>query len=86
MRWLWGLVCHAVDDHRICSDIGSSHVLKLDVLSQEMPSHVGWWRLGNVVTTAEPNSNVFRLDQVLRDPVVSCPEFFAGIVDVPPKY
>jgi len=39
-----------------------------------------------VVTTAEPYSNVFRLDQVLRDPVVSCQEFFAGIVDVPHKY
>jgi hypothetical protein len=39
-----------------------------------------------VVTTAEPYSNVFRLDQVLRDPVISSPEFCAGIVDVSPKY
>jgi hypothetical protein len=32
-----------------------------------------------VITTAESDSNVFRLDQVLRDPVISSPEFCAGI-------
>jgi len=45
--WLQSLLRHAVDDHCVCSDIGSGHVFKLHVLSQEMPSHVdvvcGWF-------------------------------------------
>jgi hypothetical protein len=56
MRWLWGLLCHTVDDHRICPDIGSSHVLKFDVFSQEMPSHIDVTR-GRFVSRMWSDSN-----------------------------
>jgi hypothetical protein len=35
---------------------------------------------------SQPEDTKRWLTTVLRDPVISCPEVFAGTVDVPPKY